>query len=75
MATAVGGVTELVRPGQTGWLVADRDLEGLVRAIEKAAQEASLMRHDAERAGERFSWAAVGRLFDNLLEEARKEIQ
>jgi glycosyltransferase involved in cell wall biosynthesis len=55
-ATAVGGTGELVRPGATGALAAEDDVEGLARALEevlddpaRAAELGAEGRRDAER--------------------------
>jgi starch synthase (maltosyl-transferring) len=42
VATAVEGTTDLVIPGQTGWLVPPRDPEALSRALLTAAQDHTL---------------------------------
>jgi starch synthase (maltosyl-transferring) len=42
VATAVEGTQELVIPGQTGWLVPPRDVEGLAKALMAAASDREL---------------------------------
>lgn len=39
VATAVGGVPEVVRPGHTGWLVPPRDRRALAAALQEALQD------------------------------------
>ena len=60
VATAVGGVTEVVRDGETGLLVPPHDPLQLSRAIQRLASDpdlrAELGRNARREAGERFSW-------------------
>jgi glycosyltransferase involved in cell wall biosynthesis len=44
VATDVGGVSEIISPGRTGWLVPPGDPEGLARAIEEALEDRELAR-------------------------------
>lgn len=67
VATAVGGVPEVVRAGETGWLVPPRDREALAAALQEALQDRTLTddygaagrelvlrRHSAERVSAAF---------------------
>lgn len=67
VATAVGGVPEVVRAGETGWLVPPRDREALAAALQEALQDRALTdgygaagralvlrRHSAERVSAAF---------------------
>jgi glycosyltransferase involved in cell wall biosynthesis len=60
VATAVGGVTEVVRDGETGLLVPPRDPVRLSHAIERLASDPDLRvrlgKNARREAGERFSW-------------------
>jgi glycosyltransferase involved in cell wall biosynthesis len=49
VATAVGGVPEVVVPGETGWLVPPRDVEGLRLGIKEALSDVA----EADGRGER----------------------
>ena len=62
IATYIAGIPELVRPGETGWLVPAGDVDALVEAVQELAQSAAetqtkmgqagrkrvLARHDAD---------------------------
>jgi glycosyltransferase involved in cell wall biosynthesis len=63
VATAVGGLRDLVVDGETGLVVPARDPSALRAALERLLGDPELRRRLGEagrrRAGERFSWAAV----------------
>lgn len=76
VATAVGGVTELIRDGKTGYLVNSGDAEGLARRIAFALQDRTGRARIAER-GRRFVMDSFGAqrmvqavqgLYDELME-------
>ncbi len=48
----IGGAGEVVRPGETGWLAAPRDLEGVRRAIAEVRADGEGARRMAERGRE-----------------------
>ncbi|MDW8322188.1 MAG: glycosyltransferase family 4 protein [Armatimonadota bacterium] len=50
VATAVGGVPELVKDGETGWLVPPRDPHALAKAIQEALSNPEEARRRAENA-------------------------
>lgn len=69
VATAVGGVAELVEDGRTGWLIAPRDEAALQVALHRAlTARGTLLSPTAlrQRAEARYSLAAVGRAFREL---------
>ena len=53
IATDVGGVSELVRNGETGWLIPPNNLDALICAIEEALDKPQLA-HKLALAGQRF---------------------
>lgn len=53
VATAVGGVPEIVEDGVTGWLVPPRDPEALARAVKEALTRPEEARRRAARARQR----------------------
>jgi glycosyltransferase involved in cell wall biosynthesis len=63
VASAVGGLTDLVADGETGILVPPRDPRALREALERLLADRDLRRRlgaaGRERARERFSWPAV----------------
>ncbi len=69
IATAVGGVPEIVRDGQNGLLVAPHDVDGLSAAIARFASDAALRARLAEAAAP----SVVGYAPDVLL--ARVEVE
>lgn len=80
VATAVGGLPELVQDGETGLLVQDMTPEGLAAAIATVLRDRQLARRLGERGREiqqeRFSLAAtiesVSRLYEELYEASRR---
>lgn len=73
IATAVEGSTELVRPGETGWLVAPRDPAALSRALAALVESPRLAR-DFGQAGyqlvrEEFTIARMVARYEELFEE------
>lgn len=80
VATAVGGLPELVDDGETGLLVRDLSPEGLAAAIATLLRDRVLARRLGERGREvqqeRFSLAAtvenVSRLYEELYEVSRR---
>jgi glycosyltransferase involved in cell wall biosynthesis len=50
VATAVGGVPELVRDGETGWLVPPKDPQAITRAVMEVLQNPVESRRRAENA-------------------------
>lgn len=79
VATAVGGVPELIEDGKTGFLVPPADSEALAERIEYALSQADLTRLIAMRGRqfiiERFGMgrmvAAVERLYDEIIDGPR----
>lgn len=63
IASASGGIVDIVRDGETGLLVPSGDPAALARAIERYADDPALARALAERGRERvvadFSWSAI----------------
>ena len=74
VATAVGGVAELLDPGRTGWLVPDGDLDALVRALREATRGAGHMAEAAAQVGRRHGWDQVALRLEALLGEAQQEV-
>jgi glycosyltransferase involved in cell wall biosynthesis len=71
------GPAQIVRDGETGWLVEPDDLEGLVQALREVAGDADERRrrgdaaiHDAR---DRFSWPALTADLAAVLEAARTQ--
>jgi glycosyltransferase involved in cell wall biosynthesis len=73
IATAVGGVPEVVRPGETGLLVAPGDFQALATAMERLAGDAAererLGRNGARIAAERFDVSQMAAAYDRLYQE------
>jgi glycosyltransferase involved in cell wall biosynthesis len=79
VATAVGGLREIITDGETGLLVPPRDPDALASAISRLLTDRSLAARLASRAAERcseFKIAAVATryadLYEQLLSEARR---
>ena len=82
VATSTGGVTELVRHGKEGLLVAPGDVDGLARRMLQLAGDSSLRRRfgrQAERRSRNFSWraaaAAYVRLYETALNSRRRRLR
>jgi teichuronic acid biosynthesis glycosyltransferase TuaC len=75
VATAVDGTPEIVRDGETGFLVTPKDPEGLARALAAILDDPSLAQRMAYRAdviaAERYTWDAnaadMERIYSELL--------
>ena len=50
VATAIGGIPEIVRHGVTGWLVPSKDSLALAQAIEQVLKDPELANRLTERA-------------------------
>lgn len=77
VATAVGGVPELVRTGRTGVLVPPRDPPALAGAIEQVLTNRELSERLAEAAArnlEKYEIAAVAKRFADLYEQLVPEV-
>ena len=77
VATAVGGVPELVQSGRTGLLVPPRDPCALAGAIEQVLTDPALSERLAEEAAtdlERYEIAAVASRFADLYEQLVAEV-
>ncbi|HEY9073340.1 MAG TPA: glycosyltransferase [Desulfobaccales bacterium] len=77
VATRVGGLPEMVAPGETGWLAPPRDPVALAAAISKLLADPQTMR-EFGAAGQRrvarcFPLAAMVRAHEDLLENLSKE--
>lgn len=72
IATAVGGVPELVHDGVSGLLVSPGDVEGLARAILRLAEDASLRlrlgKEAFNQAKSRFDVALMVKRYEALYE-------
>jgi glycosyltransferase involved in cell wall biosynthesis len=72
VATEVGGVPEVVAPGETGWLVPPRDVPGLAAAISQLLADPQTRQAFGQAARRRvareFSMAAMVRGYERVLE-------
>ncbi len=72
VATAVGGVPEIIEHGQTGFLVASKDIEGMVKAISYARENPKLIQEVAnagrEHVEKNFSIQAIVKKYQELYE-------
>jgi glycosyltransferase involved in cell wall biosynthesis len=73
VATAVGGVADVVEDGVTGTLVPPGDAPALAAALEQLQRKADrawrMGRAGAERVRERFTWPAVIDEFESVYDE------
>jgi glycosyltransferase involved in cell wall biosynthesis len=80
VATSVGGNTELIQPGKTGFLVPPRDPVALAAAIQELVDDPSLAQAMGRRAHARIRQhfsveamvAATQRLYDGLVQSSRR---
>lgn len=72
VATRVGGIPELVREGETGYLVPPGDPEALADGLAKALSRA--WEPEAQRGSVQYlSWDAVARSYKDIIEAAMRE--
>jgi glycogen synthase len=77
VASAVGGIPEVVVPGETGFLVPPADPGALARALNHLLRDRALARRmgraGRRRAEDHFSWTSIAartrRMYEELLEE------
>lgn len=73
VATAVGGVPDVVRPGETGWLAASGDCAALAAGVQSALSNAGQVTHRAQiEVLERFSKERLIRDVEKLYESLLK---
>jgi len=77
VASRVGGIPDIVRDGETGLLVEEKQPEALAKAILQLLEQPALGRRLIEE-GRRhieqfFSWPGVARRFESLFEQALQE--
>jgi glycosyltransferase involved in cell wall biosynthesis len=77
-ATAVGGVPELVTPGQTGWLAAAGDVPGLAGALGRLLgspeQCRTFGRAGRQRVERDFSLKTMARRYENVLDRLLAQV-
>lgn len=66
VASAVGGLPDLIRPGETGLLVPPRDPPALAAAVTRALDHASEWGAAAARAARGFTWDAAATAVETL---------
>jgi phosphatidyl-myo-inositol dimannoside synthase len=75
VATRVGGLPQVIRDGDNGFLVEERDVAGLATAILTLAHDPPLRRRMGDRGHalvrESLNWNEVGRRFDAVYERVR----
>ena len=72
VATAVGGVSYLVKSGENGLLVKNEDEQAMASAVQRLVSEPALARHISENArmsAEAFDWSVVIPRWESLLME------
>jgi D-inositol-3-phosphate glycosyltransferase len=70
VASAVGGLPDLVRPGETGLLVSPRDPEALAAALSAALEAAPGWGAAAARAARDLTWEAAAETIEGLVARA-----
>jgi glycosyltransferase involved in cell wall biosynthesis len=66
VASAVGGLPDLIRPGETGLLVPPRDPPALAAAVARALDHTSEWGAAAVRAARGFTWDAAATAVETL---------
>ena len=76
VATRVGGLPDLVQPGENGVLVDERDVDGLAEAIVMLAQDRDLCTRMGERGRslirDSMSWEIVAERFESVFEQVAR---
>ena len=76
VSTNVGGIPDLLTPGNTGLLVPDNDHQAMVQAIRQLlenSEQATLLSRNGRSLAEKFSWKQVQPCWDKLFAELRKQ--
>ena len=75
VATCVGGIPDLIRNGHNGLLVPDRDVEGMVSAVESLLENpelAGLISINGRKLAEESSWEKVRCQWEELFQELQR---
>jgi glycosyltransferase involved in cell wall biosynthesis len=75
IASDVGGLPEIVQPGNGGWLVPAGDPAALARAIMEAASSAERLHEQGERARKRAQLFSVGQMVEQTEEFYRRFVK
>lgn len=74
LAADVGGLSETMKPGVTGFIYAPNELDTLAGALEKLLAAPALVRQAGEEArrfvSEQFSWAETARQYEEVFSQA-----
>jgi glycosyltransferase involved in cell wall biosynthesis len=77
VASAVGGIPEIIEPGSTGWLVSPGDpdalADALIAALRDPARREAMGREARRQAGERFSMESCRRKYYEVFEKVLRE--
>ena len=74
VATRTGGIANVIRDGETGWLCRENDAEALAAALLRALAPgaAAEVAARAQRAGEAFDWSRVAERYREVFETITK---
>ncbi len=78
VATAVGGVPDLLTDGETGLLVPDSDDRAMVQAIKRLLSESELagrLSANGRRLAERSAWESVRLQWEQVFKEVGRDIE
>jgi glycosyltransferase involved in cell wall biosynthesis len=73
LMTDIGGLAEVIREHRCGWIVDEKDVDGICEAMETLIQNESLVKEFGANAlalaRREYSWEAVSRKYTRLIEE------
>jgi glycosyltransferase involved in cell wall biosynthesis len=75
VATRTGGIPDVIREAETGWLCADSDPAALAAAVARAleSEDADAVAARGQAASEAFDWSTIARCYARVFERVSQE--
>jgi glycosyltransferase involved in cell wall biosynthesis len=73
LASRIGGVPEIIREGETGWTIDNRDNSNWIKKIQLLVEDRSLASNVGKEGrrwvSERFNWKNIGKQVEDIIED------